>query len=162
MKPARSVKSKSASTAQTKARKLAEAQATALAALENDVGEYVIARDTSKSFGLAMKESQERISDYLDTYGSFHTNDDGRVSLDLELGGKIVKVTQVTPTSVVVDEDGIKKALTPEQWAQCTVTEVRFDLGLFTAAIAAGKIDQSVLTKNAHEEPKKSYPKITT
>ena len=71
----------------------------------------------------------------------------------------ITKVTIVRPTSIEIDEEGLKKALTASQWK--AITTLSLDKKKLEDNVARGKIDIDVVANNSTEKPKKPYLKIT-
>ena len=71
----------------------------------------------------------------------------------------ITKVTVVRPTSIDIDEEGLKNELKPSQWK--AITTLSLDKKKLEDNVARGKIDIDVVAKNSTEKPKKPYLKIT-
>ena len=71
----------------------------------------------------------------------------------------ITKVTIVRPTSIEIDEEGLKKAITASQWK--AITTLSLDKKKLEDHVARGKIDIDIVAKNSTEKPKKPYLKIT-
>lgn len=70
-----------------------------------------------------------------------------------------VKVTIVRPTTLKFNEDGLQESLTPTQWRQITKTVL--DKKLLEDAVARGKVDISIVSKNSKEVASTPYLKIT-
>jgi hypothetical protein len=70
-----------------------------------------------------------------------------------------IKVTIVRPTTLKFNEDGLQESLTPTQWRQITKTVL--DKKLLEDAVARGKVDISIVSKNSKEVASTPYLKIT-
>lgn len=73
--------------------------------------------------------------------------------------GEEVKVTIVRPTTLKIDEEGLKEALSPSLWK--SVTKQVIDKKALEDAVVRGKIEASVVADNSKEVAAKPYLRIT-
>lgn len=73
--------------------------------------------------------------------------------------GATVKVTIVRPTTLKIDEEGLKEALPKVVWNSITKTSV--DKKALEDAVVRGKIEPSVVASNSKEVASKPYLRIT-
>lgn len=80
-------------------------------------------------------------------------------SFSYEAEGQKVKATLVSPTKLVPNEAGLKKALGTKLWQK--VSTRTLDIGKLEALMAAGEIDPSLVAQYFKDEPKGEYLRIT-
>jgi hypothetical protein len=85
---------------------------------------------------------------------------DETTTIEWEHNGKLAKATAVYSSTLKIDEDGLKDALTPAQWR--SVTQRVLDQRALEDKVARGQIDVSVVAKNTTEVPRKPFIKVTT
>ena len=73
--------------------------------------------------------------------------------------GHEIKVTIVRPTSLKLNEEGIKSEISDAQWRQITKNVI--DKKALEDAVARGNIEISVVSNNSKEVALKPYLKIT-
>lgn len=74
-------------------------------------------------------------------------------------GSDEIKVTIVRPTTLKIDENGLKEALPKTVWNSITKTSV--DKKALEDAVVRGKIDPTVVADNSKEVASKPYLRIT-